>query len=435
MLSALLDSIKSELGTRGFLVGSVFPMAMFAIVNGLLVTRVWPSAQDWVTKLDSGDKTLLATAGLAALLVASYVLSALASAILETFEGRHWPLTWLRGPLHRVQLAKLRDLEGRYNDNVVALGELIRGIDGSRLAGSIEHGWGDVLYAARQAGSLKKASDSRFPTNGIPELNAVRRRREAGREIPKADLRAAVYALVPHLAVNKADGDREAPEAARALDAAYDEIHEAMYFARDRYQSERIRLFNLRKFHYPVDAGAHQEMSPIILAPTTLGNISRTTRSYAQNHYGFDLDVLWTRLQNALRSSDEFFKSLQDAKVQLDFFVACAWLAWLSTVAWLVLELLVVRSVRGFIMAGVAGPLVAMAAYSLACRACAVFADVMRTAVDLFRFKVLSDLHLPLPPGLEEERVAWRDLANVMGYLNLRQADGGPISVTYKHGA
>jgi len=94
----------------------------------------------------------------------------------------------------------------------------------------------------------------------------------------------------------------------------------------------------------------------------------------------------------------------------------------------------VLRSVKGFIIAGVIGPLVAFGAYTLACRAYSVFADVMRSGVDLFRFKLLGDLHLPLPLGLEEERVAWTNLASVMGYLNLEKPDGTKIWTTYKHG-
>jgi hypothetical protein len=57
----------------------------------------------------------------------------------------------------------------------------------------------------------------------------------------------------------------------------------------------------------------------------------------------------------------------------------------------------------------------------------------MRSSVDLFRFKVLTDLHLPLPAGLEEEKALWEDLANIMGYENLRRDRKSPISVTYKH--
>ena len=266
-------------------------------------------------------------------------------------------------------------------------------------------------------------------------MGRVRRRRESGREIPADHLKAAVDKLVPVLEANAADGATDAAPAARALDADCDHLIEAIYFARDKYQAERLRLYNLRKFRYPVDAKTDETDSALILAPTTLGNISRTMRSYSQNYYGFELDVLWTRLQNVFRSSEPYYASLQDAKVQLDFFIAIAWLTSVSMVTWLVIAAIVLRSVEAFLAAGILGPLVAYGAYALACRAYSVFADVMRTGVDLFRFKLLGDLHLPLPLGLEEERILWQNLASVMGYLNLESADGSKIAMTYKHTA
>ena len=454
MLSALLNSIQTTLGSRGFLVGNVFPLTVFVIVNGLLVAETWPPLKNWIAALDGKEQTLLGTASLAGIIVASYALSAVASAILETFEGRHWPITWFRGGLHRVQLAKLRQLDDGHDTCVHNLDDVIEAIDGNPGGTPPVQSSISALETARRIGQAtgqcrypatvwerwlweyaRRRKNADRPDVGIAEMNAVRRRRESGREIPRDVLRAAVDKLVPVLEANDADGAVTAPVCKRALDADYEYLKEAMYFSRDRYRAERIRLYNLRQFRYPVKANAEVRASAITLAPTTLGNISLTMRSYAQKYYGFDLDVLWTRLQNALRSSDAFFTGLQDAKVQLDFFVTCAWLAWLSTFAWLTAELLVLRSLKGFIIAGVVGPLVAFGAYTLACRAYSVFADVMRTGVDLFRFKLLSDLHLPLPLGLEEERVAWRNLASVMGYLNLEKPDGTKISMTYKHGA
>jgi hypothetical protein len=455
MLSALLNSIQSTLGSRGFLVSNVFPVAMFAIANGVIAAQIWPSFEKQFASFDAADKTLLATAGVAAVIVASYVMSALASAILETFEGRHWPVTWFRAPLHRLQLARLRELEARYNACLHGLSDVMDGIDGDPHMAPPLVSWIALLRTARLTGQAAGKRQYSYPATswqrvrwryrqwrrdpcrpdvGIAEMSAVRRRRESGREIPAGMLRDAVHKLVMPLSMNAADGAVMATAPKRALDADCDYLIEAIYFSRDRYQAERIRLYNLRKFQFPVGGNAAAQLSSIILAPTALGNISRTMRSYAHNYYGFDLDVLWTRLQNALRTSDPYFTSLQDAKVQLDFFAACAWLSWISTFTWLALELFIVRSSRGFVVAGVVGPTLAFASYVLACRAYNVFADIMRTGVDLFRFKVLSDLHLPLPLGLEEERIAWRNLAGVMGYLNLQDPDGSAISVTYKHG-
>jgi hypothetical protein len=265
---------------------------------------------------------------------------------------------------------------------------------------------------------------------GQTEVDSIRRRRAAGRFIPAALLGAAVAKLIPVAQTNALD---DKLPAARALRRDCDDLVEAIRFSRDRYQAERIRLFTLRRFRFPVDAKTGPDRSAIILAPTTVGNIGRTIRSYAQKHYGFDVDVLWTRLQNASQSSDKFYASLQDAKVQLDFFAACTWLTGFTTVVWLLAELTVFHSRADFLAVGIVGPLVAVAAYALSCRAYNVFADTMRTCVDLFRFKVLSDLHLPLPPGLEEEKIAWQDLASVMGYENLESERGDAIMVTYKH--
>jgi hypothetical protein len=241
--------------------------------------------------------------------------------------------------------------------------------------------------------------------------------------------------LLLFLQTNKADSRAAEGTDARILDHDCDALKEAIYFSRDKYQAERIRLYNLRKFNFPDDADAGEDASTILLAPTALGNVARTAHRYAEDTYCFDLDVLWTRLDQALRTSDPFYKTLENAKVQLDFYVACASLAWITTAAWLLLHLALLRSVVDFVIIGVVGPLVAHGAYELACRAYKVFADVMRTGVDLFRFKVLTDLHLPLPLGLEEERIAWLTLANVMGYQNLQAPDGSSASFTYKHPA
>jgi hypothetical protein len=259
-------------------------------------------------------------------------------------------------------------------------------------------------------------------------MNRVRRKREAGRAISPEILGQAVDKLAAALQKNSA---APASPAGRALNDDCEYLMEAVYFSRDKYHFERIRLFNLRRFSYPVDLNA-TEGNSFILAPTAMGNIGGTMRSYAQRHYGFDLDVLWTRLQNASQSSTSFYGVLQDAKAQLDFLVALTCLMLATTCAWLLLELLIYRSAHDFVVIGIIGPLVVFLLYVLCCRAYNVFADLMRSCVDLFRFKVLSDLHIPLPLGLEEERQVWHGVANLMGYENPGEA-GAPLSLTYKH--
>ncbi len=444
MLSALLNSIQSSLGSRGFLVGSVFPVLIFVIANGALSYRASQTVRTWLGKTEAlSQQALLITALLAAIIVTSYVLSAASSVILEAFEGKRWPVSWFQGLLHRMQRARLRWLEANYRSCVLGLGDVEDGIEGDPNAAPAIPGWIDSLNFARRAGP--KPANCSYPTTvftrwfwglgghpdvGIKEMNKVRRKREAGRMIPGRELGAAVRKLIATLSSNSVDLNLAA---GRELDHDCDYLIEAIYFSRDRYQAERIRLFKLRRFQFPVDLNATSERSAIVLSPTSMGNIGRTMRSYAQNHYGFDLDVLWTRLQNASQSSEKFYSTLQDAKVQLDFFVACTALASVTVVSWLMLELVFFRSVADFVLIGIVGPVLTIGAHCLSRRAYGVFADVMRSCVDLFRFRVLTDLHLPLPAGLEEEKTAWQNLANVMGYENPESASGKPISMTYKH--
>jgi hypothetical protein len=447
MLNALLNSIQSSLGSRGFLVGSLFPVLVFVVANGALLNRAYPPFHHWLYTIQGlTEQTFLVTALLVAVTVAAYILSASSSVLLESLEGKHWPVSWFNRWLHRAQRVQLRNLENSYWACVRGLGDVQDGIDGDPNAKPTAIvGWIKRLDDARKNPTGTRSGSFPYPKTwferwnwpssgqpdiGVVEMNRVRRMREAGIAIPANILNEAVVKLVPVLAANSID---KTTESWKALDADCDYLIEAMYFSRDRYQKERIGLYNLRRFRFPVDLGAVPERSAIILAPTRMGNIGRTMHSYGQRHYGFDLEVLWTRLQNASQSSDKFYTVLQDAKVQLDFFVAITWFAAVTTIGWLLLQLSIFHAERDFLYIGIVGPLVTVVAYLLGCRAYSVFADLMRSCIDLFRFKVLSDLHMPLPPGLEEEKSMWQDLANLMGYENSTSIAGKPISVTYKH--
>jgi|HubBroStandDraft_2_1064218.scaffolds.fasta_scaffold31133_2 hypothetical protein len=444
MLSALLNSIQSSLGSRGFVIGSLFPVLVFVVGNGALLYRDSPWFRSrFETVQGLSQQTFLVTALLLAITILAYILSAATSVLLETLEGKHRPVSWFNRFMHRIQRAKLGYLEKGYWLCVYELGDVEEGIKGEPTSVPPVSGWIDRLNNARAVprpgprfpypGTWFERWTWRFshhPDVGLSEMGRVRRKRAAGIAISAKLLQQALEKLEPVLAANSVD---RTVKSWSFLDADCDLLIESIYFSRDRYQAERIRLFNLRRFQFPVDLKSVAERSAIILAPTKMGNIGGTMRSYAQKHYGFDLEVLWTRLQNASQSSDKFYTVLQDAKVQLDFFVATTWFAVVTTIAWVLLQLLVFRRPAEFLYIGMIGPVVSVVAYQLSCRAYSVFADLMRSCVDLFRFKVLTDLHLPLPPGLEEEKAAWQDLANLMGYENTQSAPDKLISVTYKH--
>ncbi|WP_162538164.1 hypothetical protein [Granulicella sp. WH15] len=425
--------------------GSLFPVLIFVVSNGAFLYRASDSFRAWLKTFEAlTQQATLVTLILAVMVVSAYVLSGISSVLLEILEGKHWPVSWFNRLSYRFQRMRLRSLKKAYWDCFLAFDAVKFGLEGDPSK-SIP-GWVEKLDNSKKAlaAAAIRPTPSPYPTNAwqrltyrcrpsfpkpvISAMLKIRGCREAGLPIPASLLEAAVDGLAPVLS-----SGTDSSESMSTLSEDCDYLIESIYFSRDRYQAERIRLFNLRRFFYPVDLDADKEQSAIILAPTRMGNIGRTMRSYAQKHYGFDLDVLWTRLQNASQSSDKFYTILQDAKVQLDFFVATTWFAAITTLTWCVLQVAVFRVAIDFVYTAVAGPIIILIAYRLSCRSYGIFADLMRSCVDLFRFKVLTDLHLPLPLGLEEEKKAWQDLANVMGYENLRGDGGRPISVTYKH--
>ena len=445
MLSALLSSIQNSLVSRGFLVGSLFPVLIFVVGNGAILYGECDDFSRWLTHVEGlPQQAFLISALLLAIIIAAYILSAASSVLQETLEGKHRPVSWFNGVLYKGQLSNVRHLRDRYWMCVLELGHIFDGLNGDPKA----PGWIDLLENASNSSFVRIGPVKRDPypvtrwqritwnilrqNNSVDlrMLSKVMRIRESGGLIPVEYLDRAVKDMVRAFS-SIYGGCSE--EIKGSIDADHRMLVECIYFSRDRYQEERIRLYNLRNFQFPSGPDSSANESGVSLGPTRIGNIGRTIRSYSLKHYGFDLDVLWTRLQNASQTSTTFYTVLQDAKAQLDFFVALTWFALTTTIVWLILELSYFYNGKVFIGVGVVGPLTCFLAYRLACRSYSVFADLMRSCVDLFRFKVLGDLHLPLPPGLEEERVAWQDLANVMGYMNLRDQSGNPISVTYKH--
>ena len=54
--------------------------------------------------------------------------------------------------------------------------------------------------------------------------------------------------------------------------------------------------------------------------------------------------------------------------------------------------------------------------YELACQNYLLFADLLRSSVDLFRFDLLKDLQIALPVGTKEEKQLWEQMNNQIGY-------------------
>src|SRR5205823_3629053 len=141
---------------------------------------------------------------------------------------------------------------------------------------------------ARQLGSITRACRQDLLAKATC-LTKVRRDARRGREVVSRDIIAAVRELVSLLKKNSAELPNH-PQSI-ALNQAEQDLRQYIDYAWMRHRFERIRLYNLLQFSYP---GPFEDMqsrsSAGILAPTAIGNIGRTVRSYALTRYNMDLD-------------------------------------------------------------------------------------------------------------------------------------------------
>ena len=118
--------------------------------------------------------------------------------------------------------------------------------------------------------------------------------------------------------------------------------------------------------------------------------------------------TVWDDYADKLKASDP-----KDAKAQLDFLVVCCWLCMLTSAVWLVAMPWLHFSWPFYGIVCILGPVLARVFYLLSLENYIVMADLVKSAVDLFRFDLLKSLHMPQPNNIREERALWAALSEI----------------------
>ena len=417
MLSSLLETLKSQFTSKSYWLGSMMPLVLFLSANAVMFKIHSQSIWGWINTTGSLSSTALTySAVLAVILAAAYMLSGLTSLMLEVLEGKHF-LTSLFF-LHGTQWRRLDRLDASYRSTQTY----------KRSLQPLKSKWLMTLETSREVGSRGGAGMSPKHWISIWFSKDWRERRDLAwlcftiRHGLRVDF-DLLERIVASLAVRLSQYDSD-KYPGQTVDYAHDNVIDAIQYAGDWAQFEIVRLANRRQFHFPgtrpsAKDGDTGTSTNRVLAPTKMGNIGRTMRSYALTRYQLDLDIFWTRLQYSLQKDGaDYFKALQDTKAQVDCMVTLVWLSAGFTAIWTAALLWVYPDSRQseFRVVGIGGALVTAAFYWLACQIYGVFADVMRSAVDLFRFNLLQSLRISQPYGSEEERALWVRLGNLIGY-------------------
>jgi hypothetical protein len=420
MLTSLLDSIGKQLGSKSYWLASMLPLILFLAASA----AVCPQLAEFLKASGTWDqKTSQYFTGLLILLSLAYLLSTLGSVMLRLLEGRIGPLSWpwlskLFCPRIKRQLRKL-DRDYRHaNDELMKIQKARTNWDATLKSS---------MLAGKQQPALDNAGQASWPTTragkSIADIIALQ---DGGDFVRFEELDRAVMLLAVELSNHRTG-------ASGILADAFIDLQAAIQYAMDRRQFEKRRLYQQRQANFPGvrPTSQDQEQGPVsnsILAPTKMGNIGRTIGTYTLVRYGMDLDIFWSRLQNSLqKDGKEYYTVLSDSKVQVDAMVTLCCLSVVYSIVWTV-ALLFFRgtTVRQFLTVGIAGPVCAVAFYALACESYRVFADVLRSCVDLFRFQVLTALHLPLPADSNDEKDLWLRLGVATGFMD-------PEDFQYQH--
>lgn len=402
MLTTLLQSIQTQLTTasKSFILTALLPLTVFLLANAGLLYRINDEFRSWIFSPIASSALVLTSIALAWISLA-YIVSALNPFLLEAIEGKYPPISLFSGWLHARHWERRRAEQNRYRQH---------GKQEDQFRLSAEK-WKERLRTAQKDGMATQFCG--------PDLKAAKTARvvsntKHGSAVLADEFEAAVAELEALLRANSTD--LQSTES-KTLQSTYHDLLPCVEYSWSRHRLERIRIYNLLQFRYPGPfEGKEAYSSAGNLAPTTMGNIGRTARSYALSRYNMDLDIFWTRLQKTLRGAKEFYDVLQDSKIVVDSLTTLTWLAGLFTVTWMLILPWIAKSSIDFLIVGVAGPLLTIGTYALACRSYLVFTDILRSAVDLYRFNLLKDLQLSMPYGSDEEKRLWGQLGGLAGF-------------------
>jgi len=406
MLSTILTSLQSLISPR-FIVASFFPALAFWFSNALML--LWLNepfralTDKTINQSTLGQSSVLMAAALIGVAISAYALSAIMSGIQSLMEGS-WPepVAALFAP---AQARHLKDLETRMRSYRVTRGGLEKNVHGLRQT----EAWQKELREARVKGQTNHCGANNYAGDApsakkVLELAALRYRYQS---ISAGQLTEAVNMLKPALESN--DADQKGPDDKYTLEEIRQQLWDLIGYAVRHAQDQHRHYMNQRRFSFGTTT----------IAPTRMGNVAQTIQSYAVERYDFNFELLWSRMQRVLQKDTNFGPILQAAKTQLDFLIASSALTWFWAMCWAVILTATGGPALVFFAVVSVGPMLAWVWYRAAVVHYRAFADVLRTSIDLFRFDLLSELHLPLPSGVLEERELWNMVDRLQGLYEL----------------
>jgi hypothetical protein len=387
MLTTVLERLTS-LASKHFIVAAFIPVLVFAFLNGVILYLEFAPFRAWAGgQISGGARVFDAAAVLIGIAIVAHVLWSVNAFLRQMLEGQYI----------REDSALGTRLRGAQRQRFTALRSEFS--EAARSASQVRARtpkWTEELVAAATTGQGAGKNDydpAASPAGAA--LNELRDLRLHAQPISVEKLENAVTAFKAVLAQNDIRQPQPNPLSADRTDllTLFD------YAAHEWIAREVARANELQA-----------RFGGSVVAPTAFGNVAASMQSYTLSRYSLNLTTFWSRLQAVIQKHEDFYGTLQDAKVQLDFLVASVYLAAGTTAVWLVVLPIWGDSVPVFVAVALLGPLTVRLCYRAAVENHVAFADIVRTSVDLYRFELLQALHLSIPETLRQERALWANL-------------------------
>lgn len=141
---------------------------------------------------------------------------------------------------------------------------------------------------------------------------------------------------------------------------------------------------------------------------TRLGNILRASERYPYDRYGANAVLVWPRLYPLLPES--VITSIAQAREALEFLLVLSALATAFGVLSGIYLLVVVAPVWLFLVCFWGALAVALLAYRSSLGSALLYAEVLRSAFDLYRLDLLTVMRLPAPTDADSEGQRWTEV-------------------------
>ncbi len=399
-LASIIDKLTSFV-SKYIVISSFIPVLMFAFISGAILYHDFVWFREWAKSQLSGTGNLYHAGALfIGLAILAYLVSTVNTFLREILEGKHLLecCSWLRRMFQVRQQQKLAEIQKKYKEARDGRNAIVK----QKYLVPEENSWAGQLQKAAAIGRKANYGKGLLDLTKL-KFTQLQSLQSQGELLALEDIEAAVLELIEELKSHDESVPVQAdkPDSPKPLMEARIDMLNLIDYAEDTLSSEELREFNELQSLFGVS----------FVAPTAMGNVALSMQGYAMTRYQLNLEKFWGDLQVViLQTNKDFYAQLQDAKAQLDFLVTSCWLSVLVTIICGFILVTQGHSSPLFLAVSLGGPAAAYFFYLLGVKNYQSFAELVKIAVDLYRFQLLDRLHVARPKTARDERVTWDTL-------------------------